>query len=102
MRDVMSSFWKTLRRWYWTVRWLMKSCAPISGLERPSWASRGDLCFLGCERAAGFVGAFARGLAGGLELATGALGKGLSPEAAERFVSGAELLASVNPAIFAA
>src|SRR5205085_10046536 len=40
LREVISSFRKTLCRWYCTVRGLMNSCAPISGLERPSWASR--------------------------------------------------------------
>jgi hypothetical protein len=39
LREVMSSFRNTLRRWYWTVRGLMKSCSPISGLESPSRAS---------------------------------------------------------------
>ena len=36
----MSSLVKTLRRWYSTVRGLMKSWAPISGFVRPSTASR--------------------------------------------------------------
>ena len=36
----MSSFVNTLRRWYSTVRGLMNSCAPISGFECPSRASR--------------------------------------------------------------
>ena len=40
LREVISSFWMTLRRWYCTVRGLMNSCEPISGLERPSLASR--------------------------------------------------------------
>src|SRR5229473_1892209 len=35
----MSSLAKTLCRWYCTVRGLMNSCPPISGLERPSRAS---------------------------------------------------------------
>ncbi len=39
LREVMSSFAKTLPKWYCTVRGLMKSCAPISGFERPSRAS---------------------------------------------------------------
>ena len=40
LREVISSFWKTFRRWYCTVRGLMNSCAPISGFERPSRARR--------------------------------------------------------------
>ena len=39
-RELMSSFRKTLCKWYWTVRGLMNSLAPISGLEKPSLASR--------------------------------------------------------------
>jgi hypothetical protein len=38
LRELMSSVLKTLRRWYWTVRGLMNSRAPISGLDRPSRA----------------------------------------------------------------
>jgi AhpD family alkylhydroperoxidase len=33
LRELMSSFWKTLRRWYCTVRGLMNSCAPIAGVD---------------------------------------------------------------------
>src|SRR3954453_5950359 len=40
LRELMPSFVKTLPRWYSTVRGLMKSRAPISGLERLSRASR--------------------------------------------------------------
>ena len=36
----MPSLRNTLRRWYWTVRGLMNSWAPISGFVRPSRASR--------------------------------------------------------------
>ena len=36
----MPSLAKTLRRWYWTVCALMNSLVPISGLDRPSLASR--------------------------------------------------------------
>src|ERR1700722_16993744 len=36
----MPSLAKTLPRWYWTVRVLMNSRAPICGLDRPSRASR--------------------------------------------------------------
>ena len=40
LRELMPSLAKTLRRWYWTVRALMNSRAPISGFDRPSRASR--------------------------------------------------------------
>ena len=40
LRELMPSLVKTLPRWYWTVRALMNSRAPISGLDRPSRASR--------------------------------------------------------------
>jgi hypothetical protein len=40
LRELMSSFVKTLCRWYSTVRGLMKRRAPISGFESPSRASR--------------------------------------------------------------
>ena len=40
LRELMPSLVKTLPRWYWTVRALMNSCAPISGFDRPSRASR--------------------------------------------------------------
>ena len=36
LRELMSSFSNTLRRWYSTVRGLMNSWAPISGLVCPS------------------------------------------------------------------
>jgi hypothetical protein len=39
-REVMSSLMKTLRRWNWTVRGDRNSRVPISGLDRPSAASR--------------------------------------------------------------
>ena len=31
LRELMPSFMKTLRRWYWTVRGLMNKRTPISG-----------------------------------------------------------------------
>jgi hypothetical protein len=40
LRELMPSLAKTLPRWYWTVRALMNSRAPISGFDRPSRASR--------------------------------------------------------------
>jgi hypothetical protein len=39
-RELMSSLVKILPRWYWTVRALRNRRVPISGLDRPSRASR--------------------------------------------------------------
>jgi hypothetical protein len=39
LRELMSSLPKTLWRWYSTVRGLMNSWLPISGLDRPPPAS---------------------------------------------------------------
>ena len=101
LREVISSFRKTLCRWYCTVRGLMNSCAPISGFERPSLGESGDLCLLGCEHAARLVGALARGLTGGPELATCSLGKGLGSEDAEHVVGCSQLFARVDAPVFA-
>ena len=60
-----------------------------------------DMCLLGCEHAARVVGAPPRGLARGEELVTGAVGKPLGPDAAERFVGGSELLTRVDAAVLA-
>lgn len=40
LRELMASLVKTLLRWCWTVRALTNSRAPISGFDKPSWASR--------------------------------------------------------------
>src|SRR5579859_6375465 len=40
LRELTPSLVKTLPRWYWTVRVLMNRREPISGLDRPSRASR--------------------------------------------------------------
>ena len=98
----MSSFGNTLCRWYSTVRGLMNSCAPISGLERPSRASRAIWASCGGEHVARLDGALARGLAGGQELAAGALGERLGADAAKHLVRGAQLLARVDAPVLAA
>jgi hypothetical protein len=36
VRELTPSLRKTSRKWYWTVRGLMNSRAPISGFEGPS------------------------------------------------------------------
>src|SRR5207253_5555472 len=60
-------------------------CADL-GVGETILGESGDLSFLGCEHAARLVGAPARGLARGRELATGALGKRVGPDKAERVV----------------
>ena len=95
-RELMSSFLKTLRRWYCTVRELMNSCAPISGLERPSRASLAICASCGVRMSRVFVGAPARVLSGGKELVAGSLRKRLRPDAAERLVRGSKLLARLE------
>ena len=71
----MPSLRNTLRKWYWTVRGLMKSWAPISGFVSPSRASPSDLGFLRTQVAAGLEAALADGLARGKELALGPVGE---------------------------
>ena len=56
----------------------------------------GDLRFLSGEMGAGLGGAFAGGLTGGPQLATGALGECLESHLGEQVVSGAELPACVQ------
>ena len=98
----MSSFVKTLRRWYSTVRGLMNSWAPISGFVCP-WAARRATCaFLRRELVEGVDGAFADGFSGGGEFAAGAFGERVSADLSEHLVGGAELLACVDAAVFAA
>jgi hypothetical protein len=87
----MSSLAKTLCRWYWTVRGLMNSCAPYLRVGEAVAGEPSDVRLLGCGGRARH-GALARGLATGQELATGALGEDVSPDAAERVVGGSELL----------
>src|SRR5207244_7804098 len=60
------------------------------------------LPILGGEPAAGLDGAFAGGLAGGQQLALGALGEPLGAHCGEHLVGGAELLARVHASALAA
>ena len=93
---MIPSFVNTLRRWYSTVRGLMNSCAPISGFVRPSRASRAIWASCGGELVARLDGALAGGLAGGQQLAAGALGERLGAHLREALVGGAQLLAGVE------
>ena len=98
----MSSFVKTLRRWYSTVRGLMNSCAPISGLVWPSAASRAIWASCGREVVARLGGAPAHGLAGRQQLAAGPLAERLGARAAERVVGESEVLSRVDAPALAA
>ena len=93
----MSSLPKTLWRWYSTVRGLMNSRAPISGFDRPSRASRAIWASWAVSPLLGLDGALAGGLAGGQQLARGALGEPLGAHGREHVVRGAQLLARVQP-----
>ena len=84
------------------MRGLMNSRAPISGLERPVARQPRDLGLLGGELAAGLDGALAGRLAGGQQLARGALGERLGAHRGEQLVRGAQLLARVEAAALAA
>lgn len=60
-----------------------------------------DLRLLRRQDIAGFNGSLGRGLAGGHQLAAGALGKPLTAEGAEYFVGGPELLTRVDAPVLA-
>ena len=70
----------------------MNSWVPISGFGVPLACQASDLGLLGGEGVTRVHGARARGFAGSEQLATGALGERLGPEAAEAFVSGSKLV----------
>ena len=73
----MPSLVNTLRRCHSTVRALMKSCAPISGFDRPSRASRAICVFLRRELVACLDAALVHCCPGGQQLPPGALGEAL-------------------------
>ena len=84
------------------MRGLMNSCAPISGFVWPSARQARDLRLLGGEHVARLRAASAHRLAGGQQLAPGALGERLGPDLAEHLVGGAQLLARVDAPVLAA
>ena len=77
----------------------MNSRAPISGLERPSRASGAICASCGVSTPRRLVGALRDGLAGGQQLAAGALGERLGADVAERVVGSAQVLARVHAAV---
>ena len=101
VREVMSSLVKTLRKWYWTVRGLMNSRAPISGFESPSRASRAICRSWAVSSSRDLHRALADGLAGGQQLAAGAVGERLGPHRGEHLVGRAQVRPGVNPPVLA-
>ena len=71
-------------------------------VRQPVASEPRDLSLLGGECIACLVRAFARSLAGGRQLAAGALRERLHPHLTQHLVSGAELLACLHPAALAA
>ena len=71
-------------------------------VREPVAGQPGDLCLLRRQLVARVVRPLAHGLAGGQQLATGALGEPLRPDAAEHLVGGAQLLAGVDAPVLAA
>ena len=96
MRELIPSFVNTLRRCYSTVRGLMNSWAPISGFVSPSRASRATCASCARQRVERLDGALAHRLAGGQQLAPGALGERLAADAGEHLVGRTQLLARVH------
>ena len=91
----------TLRRWYSTVRGLMKSWPADLGVRMTLRSEAGDLRLLRGEHVARLDRALAYRLAGGRQLATSALGERLGPDVAEHLVGDTKLLARVEPAVLA-
>ena len=95
---------KTLPRCYPTVRGLRYSWAPISGLVRPSLASRAT----GASWAVSSLlrnqdaDPLADGLTGSAQLPPGPVGERLHPHRLQHFAGGAQLPSRVDTPIFAA
>jgi len=103
----MPSLVKTLPRWYWTVWELMNSRTPISGLDRPSRASRA----IWASWAVSSWLAATAGWAGRLRAVSpvasssrraGPFGEGLHADVRQQVMGGPELLPGVGAAVFAA
>jgi hypothetical protein len=94
----MPSLVNTLRKCHSTVRALMNSWLPISGIGLAACGEAGDLCFLGGEIEACVNGAFADRLTGCQKFAAGTVGERVGPHAQQQLVGGAQLLAGVDAA----
>ena len=76
LRELIPSFVNTLRRCHSTVRGLMKSCAPISGIREAALGGEPcDLRLLRGEAVASLGAALAHRLTGGHALTAGAFGE---------------------------
>ena len=99
LRELMPSLVKTLRRWYSTVRGLMNSRAPISGLDRPSRASRAIWASCGGELGRAVSAVRLRAVSPVASSSRAARSANASrPIAANMLVRGAQLLARVDAA----
>ena len=101
LRELIPSLPNTLRRCHSTVRGLRNSWAPISGFVCPSAASRAICDLLRRQVVERLDGALAHRLAGGQQLAAGALGERLHAHLGEHRVRDAQLLAGVDAAVLA-
>ena len=98
----MPSLVNTLLRCHSTVRALRKSCAPISGFDEPSRASRAICSSCGVSSSRVSKAPLAHLLAGCEQLAAGALGERLHADRDEHVVGGPQLLACVDASALAA
>ncbi len=100
-REVMPSLVNTLPRCHSTVRALRNSCGPDLGVGA-TLAARRAIC-ASCGVSSAWVSRSACDrLAGGQQLARGAVGEGLGAHRGEQLVRGAELLPRVDPPALAA
>ena len=93
----MLSFWKTLRRWYSTVRRLMNSWAAMSGLLAPRLTKVGDLQLLGGQLLDSVEVPRAGGFAAGSQLGAGTGGPWSDAEVGERLQCRTQVPASLSP-----
>src|SRR6478672_8701315 len=101
VRELMPSLANTFFKWYWTVRPLMNSRAPISGFDRPSRASLA-ICVSWAVNCVLVSAERLRGFACGPQLTPGPLGKRLDAHRVEHVVGSAQLHARVAATALAA
>ena len=101
LRELIPSFPNTLPRCHSTVRGLRNSWAPIFRVRLPAGGQSRDLRFLRGQLVERLDRALAHCLAGGQQLAVGALGERLQAHVREHRVSDSQLLAGVDAAMLA-
>ena len=101
-RERIPSLANTLRRCHSTVRGLRNSCAPISGFDNPSRASRAICRSCGVSSSRVSACACRTRLAGGEQLTSGALRERLHADRLEQLVRRSQLRARVDAAILSA